>query len=240
MLYFICGEDFKKARTKAKNLIDTLVAKKPNSNLFKLNSENFDEKIVEEGLKGMGLFENKYIIFLDKILGNEKIKEFILNKIKDIAESDNIFILLEEEVDKKTLIKIEKKAQKTQEFSGNSLKREKERAKPFALTDALGKRDRKRAWTEYQKVLKEGLVPEEIHGVLFWQIKTMLLANSSKNSAEADLNPFVFKKAKEFCKNYSDEELKKMSSKLISIYHDIRRGIVEDLGLEIEKFLLEI
>ncbi|MEK7652781.1 MAG: hypothetical protein AAB334_02440 [Patescibacteria group bacterium] len=239
MLYFIYGEDFKKARAKAKNLRDILVAKKPNSNLFKLNSENFDEKIIEEGLAGMGLFENKYIIFLDKIFENEEIKEFILDKIKNIAESDNIFILLEEKVDKKTLTKIEKHAQKIQEFSG-VVEKEKERTKPFFLTDALGKRDKKGAWAEYQKVLKEGLVPEEIHGILFWQIKTMLLASSSKSSVEADLNPFVFKKAKEFSKNYSEDELKKMSSRLVSIYHDIRRGITEDMGLEIEKFLLEI
>ena len=73
----------------------------------------------------------------------------------------------------------------------------------------MGKRDKKGAWAEYQKVLKEGLVPEEIHGILFWQIKTMLLASSSKSSVEADLNPFVFKKAKEFSKNYSEDELKK-------------------------------
>ena len=64
----------------------------------------------------MGLFENKYIIFLDKIFENEEIKEFILDKIKNIAESDNIFILLEEKVDKKTLTKIEKHAQKYRSF----------------------------------------------------------------------------------------------------------------------------
>lgn len=239
MLYFIYGEDFKKARTKAKNLLDILVTKKPNSNLFKLNSENFEEKIIEEGLGGMGLFENKYIIFLDKIFEKEETKEFILEKIKKITESDNIFILLEEKIDKKTLTKIEKYAQKIQEFSG-VVKKEKERAKPFSLTDALGRRDKKGAWAEYQKVLREGLVPEEIHGILFWQIKTMLLANSSKSSVEADLNPFVFKKAKEFSRNYSEDELKKMSSQLVSIYHDMRRGVVEDMGLEIEKFLLGI
>ena len=140
---------------------------------------------------------------MDKIFENEEIKEFILDKIKNIAESDNIFILLEEKVDKKTLTKIEKHAQKIQEFS-SVIKKEKERTKPFGLTDALGRRDKKGAWAEYQKVLKEGLVPEEIHGILFWQIKTMLLASSSKSSVEADLNPFVFKKAKEFSKNYSE------------------------------------
>jgi len=239
MLYLIYGTNFKKSREKTKNLIDSLIIKKPNANLFKLNNENFDELIIEEALKGRGLFENKYIIFLDKILDDEKSKEFILERIKQISESDNIFVLLEEKIDKKTFAKLEKKAQKIQFFDDGETKKN-ERPKPFTLTNALGKRDRKGAWGEYQKILKNGLVPEEIHGILFWQIKTMLLAGSSKNSDEAGLNPFVFKKSKEFCKNYSNEEIKKMSSRIVSMYHEIRRGEIEDLGLEIEKFLLEI
>lgn len=239
MFYLVHGTDFKKGREKVKNLTNSLLVKKPNSNLFRLNAENFDEAVVEESLKGRGLFENKYIVFFDKVFEDEKNKDFILEKIKDISESGNIFILLEEKIDKKTLTKLEKYSQKTQEFNQTEDKTT-ERAKPFSLTDALGKRDKKKAWAEYQKVLKEDLVPEEIHGILFWQVKTMILANSSKTSIEADLNPFVFKKAKEFSKNYSEKELNEMSSKLISIYHDIRRGITEDLGLEIEKFLLEI
>ena len=50
-------EKILKSQSKGKNLRDILVAKKPNSNLFKLNSENFDEKIIEEGLAGMGLLK---------------------------------------------------------------------------------------------------------------------------------------------------------------------------------------
>ncbi|MFA5838734.1 MAG: hypothetical protein WC849_02245 [Candidatus Paceibacterota bacterium] len=239
MFYLIYGTDFKKGREKVKNLTSSLLVKKPNSNLFRLDSENFDEAVVEESLKGRGLFENKYIVFFDKVFENEKNRNFILEKIKEISKSENIFVLLEEKIDKKTLTKLEKHSQRTQEFNETERKIA-ERAKPFSLTDALGRRDKKKAWAEYQKILKEGLVPEEIHGILFWQIKTMILSSSSKTSAEADLNPFVFKKAKEFSKNYSEKELNEMSSKLISIYHDIRRGITEDLGLEIEKFLLEI
>ena len=239
MIFLVHGTDFKKGREKVKNLTNFLLVKKPNSNLFRLDTENFDEAVVEESLKGRGLFENKYIVFFDKVFEDEKNKDFILEKIKEISESENVFIFLEEKIDKKILTKLEKYSQKTQEFNKKEDKTI-ERAKPFSLTDAMGKRDKKKAWAEYQKILKEGLVPEEIHGILFWQVKTMILANQSKMSTEADLNPLVFKKAKEFSKNYSEEELKEMSSKLVSIYHDTRRGITDDLGLEIEKFLFEI
>ncbi len=60
-----------------------------------------------------------------------------------------------------------------------------------------------------------------------------------KTQKESGLSPFVFRKANQFAKNYSENELQKLSSNLIDIYHNARRG-VKPLDIELEKFTLNI
>ncbi len=236
MLYFLYGTDSKRSREKLHELTDTLHKKKPDAEIFKIESEQWDEARFDELLHAQGLFENKYIVLLDKIFENIEAKNFVVDSLKEISESDNVFIFLEGGVDASTIKKIEKYAQKTQEFE------EKEKNAPktfniFSLTDALGKRDKKQLWVLYRQALAGGTEPEEIHGILFWQIKSMLLAVTSKSASESGLKPFVFQKASGFARNYSSEELKKMSALFVQIYHDARRGILE-MGVALEKFIL--
>ena len=115
----------------------------------------------------------------------------------------------------------------------------KDEFKIFALTDALGARDKKALWTLYRKAVELGKVPEEIHGILFWQVKSMVLAARSKSAGEAGLNPFVYGKAKRYAENYSGDELKAMLEKLVTIYHDSHRGVC-DFETAMEIFLLGI
>jgi len=51
----------------------------------------------------------------------------------------------------------------------------------FALTDALGARQKKDAWILYQKALGAGLSAEEIFFKIVWQVKSMLIAKKTKN-----------------------------------------------------------
>lgn len=236
MLYFLHGTDLKRSREKLHELIDTLHKKKPDAELFKIESEQWDEARFEEFLSGQGLFENKYIVVLDKVFENVDAKESVVEMLKEIAESDNVFIFLEGAVDTATLKKIEKHAQKTQEFE------EKERAAPktfniFSLTDAFGRRDKKQLWVLYEQALANGSEPEEIHGILFWQLKSILTALGSKSASESGLKPFVFQKANGFARNYSREELQKMSAQFVDIYHNARRGMGE-MDIALEKFIL--
>ena len=111
--------------------------------------------------------------------------------------------------------------------------------KMFAMTDALGARNQKRLWTLYQQALRHGVVNEELHGILFWQVKSMLLAALSKDVKESGLNPFVYGKAKNYAKNFTLSELKKISSQLVTMYHQAHRGEV-DFDIALEKFFLTI
>ncbi|OHA92456.1 MAG: hypothetical protein A2665_00505 [Candidatus Zambryskibacteria bacterium RIFCSPHIGHO2_01_FULL_46_30] len=107
----------------------------------------------------------------------------------------------------------------------------------FALTDALGARQRKEAWILYQQALEAGLTPEEIFFKIVWQVKSMLIASRTRNVGETEMKAFPYNKAKSFLKNFKSGELKKLSESLVVGYHRARRGEVEIETL-VEKLLL--
>jgi hypothetical protein len=207
---------------------------------------------MDEYIGGQGLFSNKYIVLIKGIFSKKDVKEMFLEKIKEMAGSPNIFIVAEGVVDAASLKKIEKHAEKIQEFESGVSKdgnggmgggagqnfASKEEFKIFDMADALGARDKKTLWTLYRKAIDSGKVPEEIHGILFWQAKSIALAAQTKSAGEAGLNPFVYGKAKRYAENYSKEELEGLLGDLVSVYHDGHRGL-HDFETALEVLILE-
>lgn len=109
----------------------------------------------------------------------------------------------------------------------------------FALTDALGARDKKRAWILYQQALLAGLSAEEVFFKLVWQVKSLLLASRTRNVEETDMKMFPYAKAKSFLKNFKPGELERISEDLIIGYHRARRGESE-VEILVEKILLSL
>ena len=228
MIYFYYGTDTESARKKAKVTIDSLLAKKPDATLIKIGDEDLSIEKISELSGSQALFSNKYIVFLFKTFDNKENKELILKNIKEIAKSENIFIFTEGKMDKVGLLKIEKVAEKTQEFAKeekNLTKKETlalkgEKIDFFEVTDALGRKDKKNLWVLFQDALEEQVPAEEIHGMFFWQVKSMLLTQKCKTPEEANMKPYPFQKAREYSRNYKGGELEKMSFKLVSMYHE--------------------
>ncbi len=109
----------------------------------------------------------------------------------------------------------------------------------FALTDALGARDKKRAWILFQQALGDGISAEEVFFKIVWQVKSMLIAAKTKSVAETDMKPFPYSKAKSFLKNFKPGELEKLSEDLVTGYHKSRQGEGEIETL-VEKILLSL
>ena len=237
MIYLLYGNDTNTSRKKLHILLDGLSKKRPNAEHFYITHENISDYSIEELISSQGLFEQKYIVVFDNLFIDKDQKDKLLKMIKEMQKAEHVFIFLEGKLDKKTEARFEKYAEKIQEFSVNETK--KERFNTFSLTDALGKRDRRSLWTLYQKAKLRYIADEEIHGILFWQVKSMLIALQSNNAKEAGLNPFVFNKSKGFLKNYSIEEIKSLSQKLITLSHDARRGICE-FDIALERFILAL
>lgn len=237
MIYLLHGQNTDKAREKLHTLVDPLRAKKPDASVFKMDSDSFELNELQERIVGQGLFEQKHIVVLDNVFDGKENKEVILKNIKEVGSSENIFIILEKKLDKKTINKIEKHSVKVQEFAGGGVIQKKKEFNIFALSDAFGKRDKKQSWVIFHKALASGLVAESIHGTVFWGVKSMLLAKDAKTAGEAGMAPFVFSKSKSASKNFKEGELEDISSLLVSIYHDAHAGGME-MSVALELFLL--
>lgn len=221
MIYFYNGTDIQKSIKKSHELIDSLRNKKPDASFFKLDTDNFNQALIDEYIGGQGLFSNKYIIFLDRLCENKEVKEVFIDKLKEISESENIFIILEGKIDKATATKIEKKAEKTMTFDTEEKEKSFDKGgnNAFALADAIGKRNKKEAWMLYRKAIDAGEAPEALHGMVFWKIKSLIL--SGGNHA------------------WKSDELLAVLDELITIYHEARRG-KHELETGFEGFILSL
>lgn len=217
MLYFFYGTDGAKAREKASALVATLSAKKPQASVFKIGAGDWNATALDELIGGQGLFHPISLVQISGVFENEETKEYILARLSELAESPNIFVLVEGAVDAETKRAVSKKAEKVQEFKKVTVK---QKFPVFTLADALGDRDKKNLWVLYQKALLEGIAPENINGVLFWKVKDMLTAHYSN-------------------RHWKTEELKNLSARFVALYHDSHRGLHE-FPLALERLILTI
>jgi len=232
MLYAFYGDNADETRTKARGLIDSLLAKREGSLVFRVTPDIWSETMLQEYLGGQGLFVQKYIVWLDGIFEDKDMRDQVHEFLPEMKVSQNIFVILENKFDAATLKDVKKYAEKIVEIEGKKVPAEREFS-IFTLADALGARDKKEAWLLYRKAIDLGMPPESIVGTLFWQTKMILLAHKARTAAEAGVNDFPFSKAKRYAQNYSLDETRALSSKLISLYHDAHRGKVNfEIGLE--------
>jgi len=210
-------------------MIDSMLLKKPDAEIFSLNTENFSENKLEELIESQSLFTKKYIVKISKAAEKTEFFELMMENLKEMKESENIFIWVEEKVKVADLKKIEKNSEKVQEFK--IAEKKKNEFNGFSMADALGERNSKKLWTLYLEGLKVGR-PEEIHGILWWQVKSMMIASKS-GVGDSGLKPFVFNKSKKFAGNYSEEELENLGNRMMDVLHDSRLdGPSLDVGLE--------
>lgn len=235
MLYVFHGTDMQKARAKLRELVAALKGKKPDAAHIKISAENWSESALDEAISSQGLFSDKLIVQIDRVLEHPEAGEALLRRAGEMGSSPNIFVLIEEELEADLLALLEKNAEKVQEYAAPS-KFERE-VSAFALGDAIGRKDKKMAWVELQKLRLAGLAPEEIHGTVFWQIKSMLVAALSKDEKESGLKPFVYKKSKGFAANFTLEKIQDMSSALVRMFHEAHRGSTT-LADALEMFVL--
>ena len=237
MIYLIYGTDKDKARKKLHELLDLAKKKRPGAELFKITTENWNEAQFDELIVSQGLFEQKYTVVLDNLFEKKEIKDYIIDRLQGVSESNQIFLMLEGRVDSPTLKKIESKAKQVQEFT--KAENKKDFQSIFSIADNLIQKDKKNLWISYIDFISKGVGAEEIHGILFWQVKNMILANRAKNSSDTGLSPFVYKNALNGSKKYTVEELKEMSAGLIDMTHRVRQG-KGDLEIMLEKWTLSL
>ncbi len=237
MLYVIYGDDRARILKKVHELKEKLLIKKPEASVFQPDSFEWNPALLESLTGGQGLFERKYIVVLGDFLEKKEIRGEMQNMFPRMKDSENIFILFDGLLDKKTEKELEKYANRTLRYE----KVKKAVRAPFnifSLSDFFVHRDSRELWTCFH-VAKRIASIEEIHGILFWQLKTMWLAKDAETPEEVGLKPFVFRKARMGLKKFTAQEIEEKTYTLLEMYHEARRGRA-DLAIRLERFILSL
>ena len=283
MLYVFYGETFW-IRQKIKEL--SLKARKKGCEIFKLEE---DSSTPLNSFLARDLFGQKIFLIGERLLEFPEREEEIKALAQDLAESENIVVLVEEKISEaweKIFTKAGAKIQEFKKLSGAkllawlslktkeaginlpaadlsillsdagsdpqallsrleriSLERVRPRAEKnieepnyFNFTDLASAKRKYAAITLLRSYVKDGFGAEEAFWKLWWKVKTLRLVDTGKRGT--GLHPFVEKKAAADLRNYSREELKKLSYDLLDLFSDARRG-EESFEEGLEKILLK-
>lgn len=236
MLYFLYGGNRAKVRVEFHKLRDSFFASG-------LTVETIGEGVVSRAMldaaaSSQGLFGEKTLFVFDGVLEKKEDQDVLASRAEALALSPNIFLIVESNPSKDFVTDVIAHATEAIEHAAP-----KSDTRPsfniFSLGDALGKRNKKDLWVLYQEAVGAGLSSEEISNTLFWAVKNLALMKSAKPGDDAGLNPFVAKKTREFAKGYTEQEIKKLSHSLVTIYHEAHRG-GEPVDIALEKFILSL
>ncbi|MEI6352843.1 MAG: hypothetical protein WCO35_02825 [Candidatus Nomurabacteria bacterium] len=242
MLYIICGTDFKKRENAREKILQDL--KKQNINfetllsVSKINKENYT--LLPNYFGSVSLFGEKILINIDDILSKEESREYFYEHIKDFIKSENIFIADEPFILSPTFQKLYRDLGKENLsknlFDAKDDNKDKD-IEPFYFCELIEKRDKRKAWEEFQKIYLEWEDSEAqaLHGALWWKWKNMM-------SASVEGNKFNYARIwrltdKEI--HYSKEELEKFGFQISLMAMRANNGEL-NLMRSIERFILSI
>jgi len=205
MIYILSGNDTKKKNTYLKKLF------KENQPIFVPEASITREELLNHA-RSVSLFGGSPIVVIENMLNEENIT-LSPEDLLILKDSETAFVFMEEKLLAPEIKKYKKHAV-IEDFSSSTTK--KMPKMNFGIADAFSRKDKIGTWVLYRDAILLGTSPEEISGIIFWKIKTMLLNGT---------------------KFFSAGELKNRSSELVSVYHRAHRGKC-DFVIGLEQFIL--
>jgi len=206
MIYILLGNDTKKKSDYLKKLY------KNDLPIFVSSSSITKEELFDQA-GSVSLFGGSPIVVLDGVIKEGKV-DLSKEDILVLKDSETTFVFLEDKLLASDLKKY-KTGAVIEDFNID-IKKSVPKINVFGIADAFSDRNKIGAWILYREAILQGASPEEISGILFWKIKTMILSGS---------------------KFFSIDELKNNSSELVSLYHNAHRG-ESDFVIGLEQFIL--
>ena len=188
MIYLFCGDDAKNKHASYENFLKSI---EKNTEVFFIGKNDFDKVQVESFYSGSGLFFTKCVVVFTNVFEKKETLEFVLNKLDLISKSKNDFVFLEGKLDKATTDAFKKARAELNVFELPKAKKEK--YDNFLLANAFGRRDKLNLWIHFRRAIENGVVMEELVGVLFWKAKEMLLKGNFSKFSEVELKDFTSK-----------------------------------------------
>ncbi|MBK5215741.1 MAG: hypothetical protein JJE53_02965 [Candidatus Pacebacteria bacterium] len=206
MIYILTGNDIKNKNAYLKKLY------KEDRPTFALDASTTKEMLFDYA-GSVSLFGGSPIVVVDNITRDEEVS-LSASDLEVLKDSLTTFVFMEE----KLLASETKKYSKYATIEDFSKKETKKAPKinVFDIADAFSRRDKIGTWILYRNAVSLGVSSEEISGIIFWKIKTMILNGT---------------------KLFSVSELKNKSSELLSIYHKAHKGET-DFVVGLEQFIL--
>jgi len=190
---------------------------------------------VASAVGAASLFGGAECFVLDTPSGDEEFESEVVGSLKELASSQNVFIVLEGALLADAKKKYTKHADMVEEFTATKA----ERFNSFAIAEALAKKDKKNMWVLLNQAQAAGLRNEEIIGMLWWQLKALRLAKLTRTAEEAGMKDYPYKKSKQALSNFKEGEVEKLSRSLLELYHLSHQG-KRDMDLALEEWVLTV
>lgn len=224
MLTVFIGEDGATTKKELNKELTAVLKKNPNSSVLRPADLSSVPAILELASQE-ALFGDPTVVILDELF-SQKDADLLIAAIPEFAKSANPFLAFERKMKKDLRNIIEKAGGKIVEVAPKTSPKQKEEPLPFALSDAVARKDKRAAWMELLRLLRLGLTAEELHGTIFWAVKSMLLAKdySAADAGKLGLAPGAYQKFARAAMKWEREELRRMMDELVDMYHRAHSG----------------
>lgn len=238
MIKFYLGEDSHGARKALREQVDLARRESPYSLYVRFDETSFDAGNIRDAFSGGGMFNPWNILIFEDILDNEEGVSFYEKILPQYIDTEHHVYVREKKLTKKILEKFNNKAT-ILEFAAPKKKEAVENN--FAIADAIGMKDKKNIWVEFEKARRGGRAMEELHGTIFWAFKSLYICRTLErdDAIASGMKEFTFRTYKNYSKNYLTHDLEKIMTQMKEMYHDAHRG-EGDLGIELERLLLTL
>lgn len=198
-----------------------------------LDAAEYQVGQVRDALGAQSLFGGPEWFVLDTPSANEEFFADTRDALAALAESPNMFVILEA-----ALLAGPKKLYAKHTAVIEEFVVEKKAAfNTFALAEALAHKDRRQLWVRLQEARLAGLREEEIIGMLWWQLKALRLAQNTTTAAAAGMKDFPYSKAKRATAKFAAGEVEQLAHSLLVLYHEGHAGR-SDMSLALERWVL--
>lgn len=205
MIYIIYGNDTKKKNDYLKKLYK--------NNEPVLVTGDITKDVIFNYAFSVSLFGEEQVVIFENFIKDSDVTLSTGDLLK-LKESHVVLVFNEEKLLAADIKKYSKYAV-IENFTKAEIK-QAPKINIFNIADSFSRKDKIGAWLLYREAISVGVQPEEVSGILFWKIKTMLLTGTSF---------------------FSKDELKRKSSDLVSLYHKAHRGEL-DFVIGLEQFIL--
>ncbi len=230
MLALFYGTDRKAVRDAGKRYTDTTGVA-----VTTIDESTFVDGHITASIGATSLFGGVECFLLDTPSNDEAFEAEVVSNLKEMAESANVFVVLEGQLLADAKKKYAKHATTIEEYAAEK----EDRFNVFQIAEALARKDKKQMWVLLQEARALGIRDEETIGILWWQLKSLRLAKVTKSADEAGMKEYPFKKATQALSKFKAGEVEALSQSLLELYHEGHQG-KRDMDMALERWVLSV